>query len=280
MRKSKWLILLMSLMLCLPGCGTDAESIEKQQQLKQEGMELHASGDYDAAIAKYEEALKLADMEVGAAEIDIAYYKASAQYRSGDLTGAIDTYSAILAVKESENSYLGRGLLYVAAEEADKAEEDLNKVLKDTKDPLIKGIIYNVVNQTDKAKECFEDAKAEGNAEAVFYLANIYEKAGDHNYAMILLEEYIANGNASAEGYLTVARHYLDAGAYEEALNMVQSGIALGDSGVLRSLLEEEIVCYEKLADYASAKAKAEDYLDKYPEDTAMQKEYEFLKTR
>ena len=280
MRKSKWLILLMSLMLCLPGCGTDADSSEKQQQLKQEGMELHASGDYDGAIAKYEEALKLADMEVGAAEIDIAYYKASAQYRNGDLTGAIGTYSAILAVKESENSYLGRGLLYVAAEEADKAEEDLNKVLKDTKDPLIKGIIYNVVNQTDKAKECFEDAKAEGNAEAVFYLANIYEKAGDHNYAMILLEEYIAKGNASAEGYLTVAGHYLDAGAYEEALNMVQSGIALGDSGVLRSLLEEEIVCYEKLADYASAKAKAEDYLDKYPEDAAMQKEYEFLKTR
>ena len=280
MRKSKWLILLMALVLCLPGCGTKADNSERQQQLKQEGMELHASGDYDGAIAKYEEALKLADMEVGAEEIDLAYYKASAQYRNGDLTGAIDTYSAILAVKESENSYLGRGLLYVAVQNAEKAEEDLNKVLKETKDPLIKGIIYNVVDQADKAKECFEDAKAEGNADAVFYLANIYEKAGDHNYAMILLEEYIAGGNASAEGYLTVARHYLDAGLYEEALNMVQSGIALGDSGVLKSLLEEEIVCYEKLADYINAKAKAEDYLDQYPKDAAMQKEYEFLKSR
>lgn len=280
MKKTKMTALLLAMCFCMSACGKAVDTSEQQQTLKQEGMQLQAAGDYSGAIAKYEEALKLSNMEVGAEEIDLAYYKASAQYRSGDLTGAIDTYSAVLAVKEDENGYLGRGLLYVAAKEADKAEADLNKVLKETEDPLIKGIIYNVVNQTDKAKEYFEEAKSEGNMDAVFYLANIYEKAGDHNYAMILLEEYIANGNASAEGYLTVARHYLDAGAYQEALAMVQAGISLGDSGVLKSLLQEEIVCYEKLADYANAKVKAEDYLDKYPEDTVMQKEYEFLKSR
>lgn len=280
MKKNKWLVILLSAVLCISGCSANADNSEKQQTLKQEGMELQASGDHAGAIAKYEEALRLSDMKVGAEEIDLAYYKASAQYRSGDLTGAIDTYSAILAVKQSEDGYLGRGLLYVAAKEPEKAEADLNKVLKETKDPLIKGIIYNVVEQTDKAKKCFEEAKAAGDSDAVFYLANMYEKAGDHNYAMILLEEYIAGGSANAEGYLTVAGHYFETGAYEEALSMVQAGIALGESGVLRSLLEEEIVCYEKLADYTSAKAKAEDYLDKYPEDIAMQKEYEFLKSR
>lgn len=280
MKKSKMLALALAIVLCMSGCGQAGEIHEKQQALKQEGMELQASGDYSGAVAKYEEALKLSDMKVGAEEIDLAYYKASAQYRSGDLTGAIDTYSAILAVKESENSYLGRGLLYVAANDAQNAEEDLNKVLKETDNPLIKGIIYNVVDQTDKAKECFEDAKASGDSDAVFYLANIYEKAGDHNYAMILLEEYIASGSAGAEGYLTVARHYYNVGVYDQALAMVQAGIALGNSGVLKSLLEEEIICYEKLSDFATARAKAEDYLDKYPQDTAMQKEYEFLKSR
>ena len=280
MKKTKMTALLLAMCFCMSACGTAVDTSEQQQTLKQEGMQLQAAGDYGGAIAKYEEALKLSNMEVGAEEIDLAYYKASAQYRSGDLTGAIDTYSAVLTVKEDENGYLGRGLLYVAAKEADKAEADLNKVLKETEDPLIKGIIYNVVNQTDKAKEYFEEAKSEGNMDAVFYLANIYEKAGDHNYAMILLEEYIAGGNAGAEGYLTVARHYYEAGNYDQALAMVQAGIALGESGVLKSLLEEEIVCYEKLLDFATAKTKAEDYLDKYPEDAAMQKEYEFLKTR
>ena len=237
MKRNKRLALLVILMLCLAGCGKTEDHHEKQQALKQEGMELQSSGDYSGAIAKYEEALKLSDMSVSAEEIDLAYYKASAQYRSGDLQGAIDTYSAILAVKESENSYLGRGLLYVAANDAKNAENDLNKVLKETDSPLIKGIIYNVVGQTDKAKECFEDAKDSGEQDAVFYLANIYEKAGDHNYAMILLEEYIAGGNAGAEGYLTVARHYYEAGNYDQALAMVQAGIALGESGVLKSLL-------------------------------------------
>ena len=156
----------------------------------------------------------------------------------------------------------------------------LNKVLKETEDPLIKGIIYNVVNQTDKAKEYFEEAKSEGNMDAVFYLANIYEKAGDHNYAMILLEEYIASDKASAEGFLSVGRHYFNNEDYESALKTLQAGIALGESGVLKNLMQEEIACLEKLGDFAGAREKAAEYLEKYPDDAMMQKEYEFLKSR
>ncbi len=280
MKKGKILSLLLAICLCMPGCGAAEDISEKQQALKQEGMELQAAGDYSGAIEKYEEALKLSNMKVGQEEIDLAHYKASAQYRSGDLAGAIDTYSAVLALKEDINSLLGRGLLYVEAKDADKAEADLNKALQETKDPLIKGIIYNVVNDTEKAKECFEEAKAAGDAEGSFYLAGIYEEAGDHNYAMILLEEYIASGKAGAEGYLSVGRCYFDDGAYEDALKILQTGIALGESGVLKNLLQEEIACYEKLGDFTSAREKAEDYLDKYPDDTIIQKEYEFLKSR
>ena len=36
----------------------------------------------------------------------------------------------------------------------------------------------------------------------------------------------------------------------------------------------------KKLGDLATAKEKAEDYLDKYPDDAVVQKEYDFLKTR
>ena len=280
MKKTKMTALLLAMCFCMSACGIAVDTSEQQQTLKQEGMQLQAAGDYSGAIAKYEEALKLSNMEVGAEEIDLAYYKASAQYRSGDLTGAIDTYSAVLTVKEDENGYLGRGLLYVAAKEADKAEADLNKVLKETEDPLIKGIIYNVVNQTDKAKEYFEEAKSEGNMDAVFYLANIYEKAGDHNYAMILLEEYIASDKASAEGFLSVGRHYFDNEDYESALKTLQAGIALGESGVLKNLMQEEIACLEKMGDFAGAREKAAEYLEKYPDDAMMQKEYEFLKSR
>ena len=279
MKKTKILALLMAICFCISGCGT-VDTSDEQQKLKQEGMQLQIAGDYAGAIAKYEEALRLSDMKVEKEEIDISYYKASAQYRNGDLMGAIDTYSAILEVEKDINSYLGRGLLYMHAKDAKNAEEDLNKALQGAEDPLIKGIIYNVVGETDKAKQCFEEAKEAGDAEAIFYLANIYEKAGDYNYAMILLEEYIAGNHASAEGFLTVGRYYFEDGSYETALEAFQTGIALGESGVLKTLMQEEIACYEKMADYASAREKAEDYLEKYPDDAVVQKEYDFLKSR
>lgn len=278
MKRIRLYVLLLIAALLLPGCGK--RKAEKQQALKQEGMELQAAGDYDGAIRKYEQALKESDMKVGAEEIDLACYKASAQYRKGNLQGAIETYTAVLAVKEDEKSYLARGLLYMAAGERKKAEKDLNKSLKETDDPLIQGVVYTTVGDNGKAKECLEKAKADGNAEAGFYLANVYEKSGDHNYAMILLEEYVKSGKAGSEGYLSVGRNYFEDGKYENALTMIQSGIALGESGVLRSLLMEEIACMEKLGDFEGAKEKTKQYLKKYPDDALMQKEDEFLQTR
>lgn len=279
MKKISILAVLLSAVLLLPGCG-GAKTAEEQQALKQEGMRLQTEGEYEKAAEKYEEALRLSDMKIGEEEIDLAYYKASAQYRSGDLKGALDTYSAVLAVRGDENSYLGRGLLYMAAGEAKKAEKDLNKALKETKDPLVQGIIYNAVGDTKQAKKCFEQAKSDGQAEAGYYLAAIYEDAGDHSYAMTLLEEYIDSGQAEAEGYLNVGRYCFGDGEYQRALETFRAGIALGESGVLKNLLQEEIACMEKLGDFAGAKEKAAAYLDKYPGDTLMEREYEFLQTR
>ena len=44
--------------------------------------------------------------------------------------------------------------------------------------------------------------------------------------------------------------------------------------------LQKLITCYEKLGDFDTAKEKAKLYLEKYPDDALIQKEYEFLKSR
>ena len=41
-----------------------------------------------------------------------------------------------------------------------------------------------------------------------------------------------------------------------------------------------EIICYEKQADWENAKGKVTEYLDAYPDDETVQKEAEFLETR
>lgn len=282
MKKFKTGMLLVMAAALFAGCGK-SEDIQKQQQtLKEAGMALQADGDYEGALEKYEEALGLANMKVGEAEIDLACYKASAQAGSGDLSGAIETYSAVLALKKDKTGefYLGRGLLYTQAGELGLAEKDLNEALKRSDDPLIKGIIYQVVEQTSKAKEQFEKAKAAGELEAIILLAEIYETAGDHEYAMELLAEYMTGEKTSAEGCLTAAEYYLQEENYEDALKAVENGLSKEAAPVKKLLLQREIACYEHLGDFAGAREKAQSYLEIYPEDELIQREYEFLKSR
>ena len=75
---------------------------------------------------------------------------------------------------------------------------------------------------------------------------------------------------------------------YESALEYFQSGLALADTAsgsetdtdLIREMRYNEIICYERTADWESAKQKAAQYLEEYPGDEAVEKEAEFLETR
>ena len=61
MKMQKWIMAGLCI-LCLSGCGKSREVEEQQLALRAQGMQQALEGDYDAAIASYEEALQLADM--------------------------------------------------------------------------------------------------------------------------------------------------------------------------------------------------------------------------
>ncbi|MDD2981153.1 MAG: tetratricopeptide repeat protein [Hespellia sp.] len=81
---------------------------------------------------------------------------------------------------------------------------------------------------------------------------------------------------------------------YASALNNFNMGISLAegtqeneseDSKADYTEVKQEmefnmVVCYEKQFDWANAKAKMVDYISKYPDDAAAQKEAQFLETR
>ena len=96
-----------AVMLC--GCGNSENRREQQQSLRTQGIAQAQSGAYDSAVQSFDQALKLSDMQVGSLELDIAAYKAAAEYHQGNLDQAIDTCSAILDVKKSAEIYLTRG---------------------------------------------------------------------------------------------------------------------------------------------------------------------------
>ena len=51
--------------VCLSGCAKSKEVQEKQLALRTQGMQQALEGDYEAAVASYEEALQLADLYAG-----------------------------------------------------------------------------------------------------------------------------------------------------------------------------------------------------------------------
>lgn len=72
----------------------------------------------------------------------------------------------------------------------------------------------------------------------------------------------------------------------DNALNNFRIGISVAEEtkGAYDEVLQEmeynEVVCYERQLDWASAKTQIADYLSKYPDDVNAQKEAEFLETR
>ena len=164
----------------LIGCGTDKKTEEQQLALRTQGMEQAREGSYEDAIASYNEALELADMHAGSLELDIAAYKASAQYYAGNTEDAIATCSAILDLKESAEIYTTRGLLYREAGNAEAAKADFTKAMSLTskKNKVMLGRLSYYMEDDTNAKTYLEAASKEGNPEGIYWQAELYREMG------------------------------------------------------------------------------------------------------
>lgn len=266
----------------LTGCGNSLAA-EEQEQLKSKGMEQALAGEYEEAVASYEEALHLSDMHVGSLELDIAAYKASAQHRSGKTSDAIETCNAILDLKPSAKIYLTRGLLYREMENTEAAKADFEQAMKlvSKKDQLLLGRLSYYMEDYANARIYLEEATKAGDPEGIYWQAELYREMGNTDYAVTLYQNYLEGGDVKhQDAYEQVASYQISQEDYSEALKTLEAGIALGDQGVQKELLALEIVAYERQSDFAAAKQKMESFLELYPEEEAAQREYLFLKTR
>ena len=106
-KKYKFGILLLVLVAFL--C-TGCSGREEEQMLhRQNGINLMENGKYEKALEEFQMALDLSLGEIGEKEVDICFYKAESQYYVGDIEGAMDTYSAIIAFNDDARAYFLRG---------------------------------------------------------------------------------------------------------------------------------------------------------------------------
>ena len=283
------------------------------------GMAYMGMAQYDEAVNAFDEALSATDSKMPETVRDIRLYKASAQYRQKDYDGTIETCNMILAGQaDSADALYLRGASYLNEDFQDKAKEDfdaavaqtpqdytlylniyesyesrnlsalgddylqtaLNITPKSADDYYRIGQIYYYLEQYDQAQSVLLSPVEEKYLPAMYLMGRIYLAQEDYTHAASMYGTLQQLDQNSAEACNGLALCSIESGDYDQALTYISQGLSAEEDTGKQELYFNEIVVYERKLDFATAKEKAESYVQRYPTDEAGQKEMEFLSTR
>ena len=299
--------------------GCTNERRENQTAYRQIGINAMESGDYAGAVDAFNSALGQCIGKITENELDICYYKAAAQYASGDSEGAVATYTAIIDYdKKAADAYYLRGCVYLkqgntesavsdfdaavqynsddyelyvniyenllAYDMTEKGEEYLNKAFdikgNSAEDYAWRGRIYYYLEQYDNAMTELNSALDKESVTANLYIAQVYEAQSDSENAEVYYQNYVNSGAADSEAMNSLGEIEMAKGNYSGALTYLQQGIAMENVTNRRELMQNLIICYEYTFDFNSAWNVVQEYVQAYPDDASAQREYIFLKNR
>lgn len=301
----------------LMGCSNERK--ENELVYRQTGIECMQSGDYAGAIEAFDAALSQSNGSIGDTEIDICYYKAAAQYASGDGEGALATYNALIDYdKKDSNAYYMRGCLFLKRGEGENALADFSNAVSYNKDDyelyiniyknlaaynlntqgeeylnqafsikgdgaenlVYRGEIYYLLGQNENALTELNAALEKGSVEANLILAQVYEAMGDAAMAESCYKTYVDSGIADSEALCALAEIEMAKLDYTHALTYVEQGLAMEEVTNRRQLMQNQVICMEYTGNFTGAWNVASEYVTLYPDDIEMQREYVFLKNR
>lgn len=160
-------------------------------------------------------------------------------------------------------------------------QQVLNNESTGLEDDYQKGSIYYYLGDYEKAATALARPVEAKKEDAMRLMGQVYLAQGDTQSAWVVYQQYKETFGETAESYNGIALCDIADGDYDTALQDIQQGLSLDVSdSSKRDLLYNEIVVYEKKMDFATAKQKAEEFMQLYPDDEAGQKEYDFLITR
>lgn len=319
-KRAAWLLTFVLLGgIGLAGC-QQQEAVENMKAFRQVGINKMNEGDYEGAVKAFQKALdqSLANILQMEMEQDICRYKATAQYNSGDTKGAIDTCNAMIEFDENDaKAYFIRGCVNLKEKDSDNAKKDYEKALELSGDYALylsvyenlagagftqqaeellanaltlkadkpedhreRGHIYLIRGEYEKALKELDQAVNKGDTKALLYMAQVYEAQGQEKKAKPVYENYLKKNGTDTSTMISLGEIQMESGKYEEALEMFQQALSTENPENEKRLRRNEIICYENLLDFASAREKMASYLEDYPEDEDAKRENIFLQTR
>ncbi|MDO4632815.1 MAG: tetratricopeptide repeat protein [Eubacteriales bacterium] len=312
-RKAMCVLMLAGL---LTGCANRGPS--PLETARTAGISYMENGDYTAAAASFEEAYQLCDDKMPQTKTDISLYEASCYLKLENYEQTKDVCTRILGLGENADACYMRGtaFLHLGESEAARADFDQSVALdarnlqrylniyqqyesisqsavgdaylqmalqlqsEDIEEDYQKACIYYYLNDYSRAQELLSAAVEQKHAGAMLLMGQVYLAQDDSVRAYIVYQQYIEKYGETPEAYNGLVLCEIAEGSYEKAIQTAEKGLALVGEAGKRDLLYNQIVAYEKKLDFATAKAKAEQFMSLYPEDEQGKKEYDFLITR
>lgn len=216
---------------------------------------------------------------------------ADGYFLTGQVALAMDSYTEAFSnfeqALEADDSY-DRAIqiyeVYVDKDmEADGTwflEQSLLKEAKSAQDFCDRGRIYYYMDDYENARNELIEAQQRDSAESCLLLGMVYMAMEDYSNARAMYTQYIDEEGDSAKGYNGLALCDMAQKNYPSALAHIQEGIPVASTEELQSLLFNEIVIYERQLDFTTARQKAQEYAQMFPEDAQAARELTFLRTR
>lgn len=308
-------ILTIALFLCT-GCSSERK--EKQLTLRQQGITYLENKQYEEALEKFQSALDESLGHIGETELDICFYKAEAQYLSGDLEGAVKTYTAIIDYSDDPRAYFLRGNLYYSMNDEAGALKDYDSAVKNEKkdynlyigiyealaahekkadgleylnkaleikgdtayDKMQKGWINFLLGKNQDAIDLLQKAVEGKEQEANYRLVEVYLAMGDMASAQTYMKAYIESGIADSYKLYNIAESQVSKGNYDMAISCLEEALKLDIVPNKQIVMKTLVIAYEKANNFIAARDVLTDYVKLYPEDEEAKRELTFLETR
>lgn len=281
------------------------------------GISQYELGDNAAAIAAFSRSLNSLENTNVEFEKDVMYYLALARKDYGEYEKAAEVYTEVLKLEKDPETYFLRGGVYLELDDQERAKSDFDSAVegsrdygmylkiyqayadksdtvtgeaylqralelkpKEASDYYNRGRIYYELKDYESARGELTEAINEGDADAVLLLGKVYLAVDDAASARGLYQDYLKEEKKQSRAYNGLAMCDIFEKNYENALNNIKKGLECEDAAETQSLLFNEIVVYEYMLDFETAKSKMAEYLEKYPDDMTAVRENEFLKSR
>lgn len=319
--KKRIIICLLAGMLTLSGLlgGCGSKSAQKAQEYKELGITQMEQGEYETATESFQKGLDQSMGKVGAQEMDLCYYKALSQFKSGDMEGAIETYTALIEYdKKNWEAYYLRGSAYLQEEQEKKALADYEKAVslneKDialythiyeslvtaglgdqgesyitqamklkvssAEDYANLGYLYFLKEDYENAQKNLQKSVEEGNDAALLRLGQVYARKNETDQAKACFEKYMEKYPKDVQAMQQLGEMAMNLEEYADAVGYFEKALELAEKKETQNIWRNLIAACEYSGDFERAYKEAGSYLRDYPKDESMTKEYEFLKTR